>query len=53
MVAASVDYLDDAVELVLTGHAPARVVVLDYHPELDDQREAFDAARSRLAQAAR
>ena len=51
VIAASVDYLDDAVELVLTGHAPARVVVFDYHPEVDDQREAFDAARSRLAQA--
>ena len=32
VIAASVDYLDDAVELVLTGHAPARLVVFDYHP---------------------
>ena len=51
MIAASVTYLDDAVELALTGHAPARLVVFDYHPEVDDQRETFDAARSRLAQA--
>ena len=51
VIAASVDYLDDAVELALTGHAPARLVVFDYHPEVDDQRETFDAARSRLAQA--
>ena len=51
VIAASVDYLDDAVELVLTAHTPARLIVFDYHPEVDDQREAFDAARSRLAQA--
>lgn len=51
MIAASVDSLADAVELVLTGHPPARLVVFDYHPEVDDQREAFDAARARLAQA--
>jgi fatty acid CoA ligase FadD9 len=51
VIAASVDYLDDAVELVLTGHAPARLVVFDYHPQVDDQRETVDAARSRLAQA--
>src|SRR6476646_5612245 len=51
VIAASVTYLDDAVELALTGHAPARLVVFEYHPEVDDQRETFDAARSRLAQA--
>ena len=51
VIAASVTYLDDAVELALTGHAPARLVVFDYHPEVDDQRETFDAAQSRLAQA--
>src|ERR1700759_3002171 len=47
VIAASVTYLDDAVELALTGHAPARLVVFDYHPEVDDQRETFHAARSR------
>ena len=51
VIATSVDYLDDAVELVLTGHAPARLVVFDYHPQADDQREAFEATRARLAQA--
>src|ERR1700675_3431957 len=51
VIATSVDYLADAVELVLTGHAPARLVVFDYHPQVDDQREAFEAARARLAQA--
>jgi fatty acid CoA ligase FadD9 len=49
--ASSVDDLDDAVELVLTGHVPARLVVFDYHPAVDEQREAFDAARTRLAEA--
>jgi fatty acid CoA ligase FadD9 len=47
----SIDDLGDAVELVLTGHTPARLVVFDYRPEVDDQREAFDAARTQLAQA--
>jgi fatty acid CoA ligase FadD9 len=49
--AAGVDYLDDAVELILIGHSSARLVVFDYHPEADDHREAFDAARTRLANA--
>ena len=53
VIASSVDYLADAVELVLTGHVPARLVVFDYHPEVDDQREAVDAARARLAKADR
>jgi fatty acid CoA ligase FadD9 len=51
VIAASVDYLDDAVELVLTGHAPARLIVFDYRPEVDDHRQAFDAANTRLDQA--
>ncbi len=51
VIAAGVDYLADAVELVLAGYEPARLVVFDYHPEVDDQREAFEAARSRLAEA--
>jgi fatty acid CoA ligase FadD9 len=51
VLAASVDYLADAVELVLTGPAPARLVVFDYHPQVDEQREALEAARERLTQA--
>ena len=50
VIAASVDYLDDAVELVSHRPPPARLIVFDYHPEVDDHREALDAARSRLAQ---
>ena len=51
LLASSVDYLADAVELVLNGHAPARLIVFDYRPEVDDQREALDAAKAKLADA--
>jgi fatty acid CoA ligase FadD9 len=53
IIAASIDHLSDAVELVLTGHTPTRLVVFDHSPEVDDQREAVQAARSRLAEAGR
>ena len=49
--ASSIDDLGDAIELVLTGYAPERLVVFDYRPEVAEQREAFDAARTRLAEA--
>jgi fatty acid CoA ligase FadD9 len=49
MVAASVNQLHDAVELILSGHVPAKLVVFDYYPEVDDQREAVETARARLA----
>ncbi|CAN5854055.1 thioester reductase domain-containing protein [soil metagenome] len=45
----SVDHLDDAVELALTAYAPQRLVVFDYHPQIDDHREAFESATARLA----
>jgi fatty acid CoA ligase FadD9 len=56
VVAASVNQLPDAVELILTasqtGPAPARLLVFDYHPEVDDDREALEAARAKLADTA-
>ena len=52
MIASSVDRLADAVELVLAGPAPTRLVVFDYRPEVDDQRDAFGAAQRKLADAA-
>jgi fatty acid CoA ligase FadD9 len=52
VIAASVNQLPDAVELILDGQAPAKLVVFDYHPEADDEREAVDAARARLADTA-
>ncbi len=50
LIAANVDNLSDAVELVLTGHPASRVVVFDFHPEVDAHRENVDAARARLAE---
>jgi fatty acid CoA ligase FadD9 len=52
LIAASVNQLPDAVELILSGNPPAKLVVFDYHPEVDDEREAVDTARARLADTA-
>jgi fatty acid CoA ligase FadD9 len=49
-ILSSVDHLADAVELALTAHAPQRLVVFDYHPQIDDHREAFETATARLAE---
>lgn len=49
VIAAGVDSLPDAVELVLTGPPPTRLVVFDYHEQVDDHREALADARARLA----
>jgi fatty acid CoA ligase FadD9 len=49
ILATSIDYLSDAVELVFNGHSPDRLVVFDYHPEVDDHREGLEAATARLA----
>jgi fatty acid CoA ligase FadD9 len=51
VIAASIGYLPDALELVLTGHAPTRLVVFDQPPEVDHDQEAVKAARRRLARA--
>ena len=51
--AASVDYLSDAVDVILAaseaGHTPGRLVVFDYRGELDDNRDALQSAQQRLA----
>jgi fatty acid CoA ligase FadD9 len=53
LIASSVNQLPDAVELILSsGHAPAKLVVFDHHPEVDDEREAVAAAGARLADTA-
>ncbi|GAY13794.1 carboxylic acid reductase [Mycobacterium sp. shizuoka-1] len=49
VLATSIDYLDDAVDLVIAGPAPKRLAVFDFRPEVDDQRDALAAARKRLA----
>ncbi len=52
LIAASVDYLSDAVDLILAGsdagHTPGRLVIFDYRGEVDDHREALQAAHERL-----
>jgi fatty acid CoA ligase FadD9 len=48
VVAASINSLSDALELIQTGHTPARLVVFDYHPEVDDHRDALDDARAQV-----
>jgi fatty acid CoA ligase FadD9 len=51
--AASIDYLSDAVEVILAaaeaGHTPGRLVVFDYRSDLDDNREVLQSARQQLA----
>ena len=50
LVASSVNQLPEAVDLIRSGeHVPAKLVVFDYHPEVDDQREAVESAVARLA----
>ena len=48
-ILSSVDHLEDAVELALTAYTPKRLVVFDYHPQVDDHREALEYAAARLA----
>src|ERR1700757_1004608 len=55
LIAASVNQLPDAVELILSGEVAAtflKLLVFDYHPQVDDEREAVETARARLADAA-
>ena len=56
LIAASANQLTDAVDLILSaaeaGTAPAKLVIFDYHPEVDDEREAVETARARLADTA-
>src|SRR6202044_2469550 len=53
LFAASVDYLSDAVDVILAGaeagHTPGRPGVFDYRTELDENREALQSAHERLA----
>lgn len=47
LIASSIDYLNDAVELAL-GSSAGRLVVFDYRPQVDDQRDALVVATARL-----
>jgi fatty acid CoA ligase FadD9 len=48
-IATSLECLDTTVELVLHGYRPAGLLLLDYHPEVDDERDIFTAAQAKLA----
>ncbi len=49
LLATSIEYLDLAVEAVLAGTPPPRLIVFDYEPRDDAQREKLEVARQRLA----
>lgn len=51
--AASIEYLDAAVDSVLATPSVRLLSVFDYHPEVDSQREALEAVRARLESAGR
>lgn len=51
ILAVGTDNLATAVEAVLAGTAPDRLIVFDYEPRDDDQRAGFEAARVRLSEA--
>ncbi|MGE3691718.1 MAG: carboxylic acid reductase [Novosphingobium sp.] len=49
--AAEIDYLGDAVDAVLGGTWPKRLIVFNYDARDDDQRDKLELARRRLAEA--
>ncbi|GKT37848.1 thioester reductase domain-containing protein, partial [Aduncisulcus paluster] len=51
--AASVEYLDAAVDSVLATPSVRLLSVFDYHPEVDSHRAALEAVRTRLQDAGR
>jgi fatty acid CoA ligase FadD9 len=51
VLATGAGYLDLAVEAVLGSTSLRRLVVFDYRPEIDDQRENLERARATLADA--
>lgn len=48
VLAVSVELVDAAVDAVLAGTAPPRLVVFDYEPRDDSHREKYEAAVARL-----
>src|SRR6202000_2447516 len=48
IVAVSAEYLDLAVETGLTRRSLGQLLVFDYRPEVDEQRENFEQTRVRL-----
>lgn len=50
-LATNVESLPSAVELVLSAWRPRGLLLLGYHPEVDEERERVEAAQARLAEA--
>ena len=50
-LAVSLEYIETAAELVIQGHRPRGLLLFDYHREVDDERERFETARAKLADA--
>nr|WP_198151610.1 carboxylic acid reductase [Kibdelosporangium sp. MJ126-NF4]CEL17156.1 substrate--CoA ligase, putative [Kibdelosporangium sp. MJ126-NF4]CTQ91615.1 substrate--CoA ligase, putative [Kibdelosporangium sp. MJ126-NF4] len=53
LLATSLEQLPIAVDCALASTTVRRVVVFDYHPEIDDHREALETARLRLTESGR
>jgi len=51
ILAASIEYLDAAINAVLGGYTPPLLMVIEYNERDDDQRERLETARRRLADA--
>src|ERR1700722_8893209 len=51
IVTVSAQYIDLAVESVLGSSSVRQLMVFDYQPEVDEQRENFESARARLQEA--
>ena len=49
-LATSLEHLDATVELVLQGYCPKGLLLFDYDSEVDDHREVFEKAQSKLAE---
>jgi fatty acid CoA ligase FadD9 len=48
VLAVSAAYLDLAIEAAIGSQSVRRIVVFDYQPDIDDQRESLEQARARL-----
>jgi fatty acid CoA ligase FadD9 len=51
VVASSIELLAEAAELAMKADSPSRLVVFDYHPRVDDQRESLETAAAQLSRA--
>ena len=49
VIACSAAYIADGVRLALSSAGPARLIVFDYRPDVDNDREGLDMARARIA----